>query len=280
MIGEEPPIAMSLSRSEQARINGAKSRGPITPEGKTISSMNAFKHGCYSNPAPVLRIEDESGFLEVQAAYESQFAPRSPIEFRLVHELASVDWQLTRWRTIETAQIDRTYDLRTPAAPGIDPLAILSAALEGSVNESRFLPYIASRIGRLLAERNNALHTLRRTCPLPAAQPQATVNQTRTANNFVSEKHPEKQSHQTESKPLNNPSPNRERTRIEHQSPQSPHVPLTISAPHQPQTHPNQPYSATHNTHPHLSPSLQTAKTESIPAWEERFNHKQPLINR
>lgn len=269
MIGKEPPIAMPLSRSEQSRINGAKSRGPVTSQGKTISSMNALKHGRYSNPSPVLRIENESGFLEIQAAYESQFAPRSPIELRLVHELASVDWQLTRWRTIETAQIDRTYALRMPAASGIDPLAVLSAALEASVNESCFLPYIASRIGRLLAERSSALRTLRavrRTCPQTAAQPQAIVNQAQTANNFVSGKHPEKQSHQTDSKPLNTPSPSRERTRIKRQSPQRPHTPLTVSAPHQPQTDPNPPSPTAHNTLPHLSPDLQTGKTRPIHA--------------
>jgi hypothetical protein len=105
------------------------------------------------------------------------------------------------------------------------------------------------------------------------------VNQAQTANNFVAEKHPEKQSHQTEAKPLNNPSPSRERSRIEPQSPQSSHAPLAISAPHQPQTHPHQPYPTTQDTHPHLSPDVQTGKTESIPAWDERFNHKQSLIN-
>ncbi len=222
-------------------------------------------------PSPVLRIEDESGFLELQAAYESHLAPRSPIELRLVHELASVEWQLTRWRTIETAQIDRTYALRTPAAPGTDPFAILSAALEASVNESRFLHYIASRIGRLLAERNSALRTLRtlrRTCPLPAAQPQATVNQTQAANNSVSENHPEKRSYQTESKPLNKPSPRRERTRIKRQTPQRPLAPRTFSAPRQPQSHPHQPYPTARDTHPHVSPGLfpnALAETRPLP---------------
>jgi hypothetical protein len=57
---------VSNLKSETARINGAKSRGPIAAEGKQKSSRNAIKHGLTAgNGNILLDCEDPAQFDEV-----------------------------------------------------------------------------------------------------------------------------------------------------------------------------------------------------------------------
>jgi hypothetical protein len=50
-----PPLSRE-ERAEVSRQNGARSRGPRTPEGRRRSSANAFKHG---QRAEVLAMDGE-----------------------------------------------------------------------------------------------------------------------------------------------------------------------------------------------------------------------------
>src|SRR5258708_33561188 len=52
-------VVMPTERqSESARINGAKSRGPQSAEGKKKSSRNSLRHGCTAGHTILLACED------------------------------------------------------------------------------------------------------------------------------------------------------------------------------------------------------------------------------
>ena len=66
-------FGLPSARAEASRRNGAKSRGPRTPEGKARSAQNALKHGFRAHKHMVLPGEDAA---EV---------PRAPRDQGLLH---------------------------------------------------------------------------------------------------------------------------------------------------------------------------------------------------
>ena len=92
-----------LSRAEAARINGGKSRGPVTTEGKARSSLNAHKHGCYSK-AVVLPGESQEDFLALVQSYTGQFQPATQFEIDLIQDLADARWRINRIKLVETLE--------------------------------------------------------------------------------------------------------------------------------------------------------------------------------
>jgi hypothetical protein len=68
-IGAAPRAAVPASsvRAEASRRNGARSRGPKTPEGKARSAQNAFKHGMRAQKYVVLPEEDADEFADLEA---------------------------------------------------------------------------------------------------------------------------------------------------------------------------------------------------------------------
>ena len=101
---------MSLSRSEQARLNGAKSRGPATEAGKARSSMNAAKHGLSGERLIVLNNENDAAFQELFAALIEKFRPEDAVEHEIVLQAAAARWRLRRIWQLETALFDAEMD--------------------------------------------------------------------------------------------------------------------------------------------------------------------------
>ena len=87
---------------EASRINGRKSLGPITEEGKAISSLNAVRHGLLSNTL-VLPGESEERFLQLLAELLGEHCPANRTELKLVENLAVAEWRRSRLLGVETA---------------------------------------------------------------------------------------------------------------------------------------------------------------------------------
>jgi len=95
----------SAMKSETARINGAKSRGPVTPEGKARSADNSRRHGLTA-ASIVLPGESAADFQLLLADYMDQFQPQTAVETELVEVMAAARWRLRRLLAIEAHQFD------------------------------------------------------------------------------------------------------------------------------------------------------------------------------
>jgi hypothetical protein len=91
----------SKLQSDRARANGAKSRGPVTEEGRRKSSMNAIKHGLTAQTL-VLPNEDPEEYQQMLDSYLDHFHPAGQIELDLVHEMAAAKWRQGRLWAVET----------------------------------------------------------------------------------------------------------------------------------------------------------------------------------
>jgi len=102
---------MSLLQSETARANGAKSRGPVTPEGRAASSRNSLRHGLTAQSV-VLPTESQEDFQSLLDSYVDQFDPQGGVEMDLVQTMAAARWRLRRISTIETTLLNNEMTSR------------------------------------------------------------------------------------------------------------------------------------------------------------------------
>jgi hypothetical protein len=95
---------------EASRRNGAKSKGPVTPEGKARVARNAITHGLSAAPKPgavvVLDTESDQEFDDLLNSYREIHRPANLAEERLVFEIAAAQWRIQRAITMETAAIN------------------------------------------------------------------------------------------------------------------------------------------------------------------------------
>jgi hypothetical protein len=100
----------SQSKSDAARENGKKSRGPVTNQGKENSSRNALKHGLTAESA-VLPGESEQDFAELLQAHKDTYQPANAMEMELVRTMALARWRLRRIAALESGLFENELAL-------------------------------------------------------------------------------------------------------------------------------------------------------------------------
>ena len=96
----------SQRKSDTARANGAKSKGPKTAATREKSSRNSLKHGLTTRHNMLLACEDPDLFQQVVDEYTSVYQPTNPVERDLVEEMIGAKWRIRRLKIIEVALVD------------------------------------------------------------------------------------------------------------------------------------------------------------------------------
>jgi hypothetical protein len=99
------------SRAEQARINGAKSQGPVTTAGKARSRQARIKHGRYARSDAkgasfLLRNENPEEYALFRQGWLARFQPKSIAEQEYADTFIANEWRLIRSQAAETALLN------------------------------------------------------------------------------------------------------------------------------------------------------------------------------
>jgi len=95
------------TKAEQARINGAKSTGPKTPEGLQRCREASVKHGMWVAHISTFPHEDQVAYAALLTSANDQFRPRSCVESTIVGLLVDALWRASRLSALANADIDR-----------------------------------------------------------------------------------------------------------------------------------------------------------------------------
>jgi hypothetical protein len=112
------PCRRSPAQIEASRRNGARSNGPVTPEGKARASRNALEHGLAALHHLVLEDEVPGELEELTARLMQETGAASELEARLVRRPAVAFWKGERAERMEVALLDGAPRVKSPARGG------------------------------------------------------------------------------------------------------------------------------------------------------------------
>ena len=156
-------------RAIASRANGAKSRGPITEEGKRRSSQNAIRHGLLANIV-VLKDEGKHIFEEILDQHIRKFNPADDVEHDAVDEMAAAHWRIRRLWSIQTNLMNHCMEsqsLQESNSPVyMDPIAAAFSELAAGKQLDRLERY-ETRLHRMYERSFLRLKMLQTMDPAP-----------------------------------------------------------------------------------------------------------------
>jgi hypothetical protein len=154
----------SILRIASSRANGAKSRGPVTEEGKR-ASQNATRHGFLAD-SMVLEGESDDRFSAYLSVLEDELQPAPGVESSLAETMAVAHWRRMRIWSLEKAQYILETGERRATHPeslqnGETPITQLARSFRSLSDESRALELLNRYETRLSREFQRALACLK-----------------------------------------------------------------------------------------------------------------------
>jgi hypothetical protein len=102
---------VSGRKAQASRENGRESKGPVSPEGKSRTRLNALKFGLFSQDLVVAAAgETQQEADAFRSSVWSHIQPQDPVTALLVEDFVNTAWRLQRPRRCETAEIRRRME--------------------------------------------------------------------------------------------------------------------------------------------------------------------------
>jgi hypothetical protein len=222
-------VPVSHARAEASRRNGAKSRGPRTPDGKARAAGNALKHGLRAATHILLPGEDVAAFRALEAALVEELAPVGAVQAALAGRIAIATWRLGRADRLEVEVL--AFRAYAGASPGL--------ALIRDGNGTRTIETLLRYRGAALAELTRCLRTLQTLQAQARAAAQAEAPPERAAGARTPATRPAARSAIADRPRPNEPEP-RAAPRLDYAMPDRPAPAPTLHEPAAPWT-PNEP---------------------------------------
>jgi hypothetical protein len=106
-------MCTSKRQVQSNQENAQLSTGPITPEGKAISSRNSLKHGLFARAVVInsaYHTEDPNEFQQLLDSLWEELQPETLFQQHLVRKIAHCLWRSQRAVIAETAHINHELD--------------------------------------------------------------------------------------------------------------------------------------------------------------------------